>query len=130
MLKNMLRSHFLPKLIVKGVKNTEFHGFCSNLRNMGMILERLGMTTGKKPKVGDGEGTGMGKMQKTGMGKVRGWGKTKRRGWGRGWGWDPRRETAIPIPVTALHPSIFALIALMSAYPLFPSAARPISATL
>ena len=59
----MLRSHFLPKLIFQGVKNANFLGFCSNLRNMDMILEILGMTTGEKSK-------------------DRG-GKTK----GRGWGW-------------------------------------------
>ena len=41
--------------------------FCSNLRNMGMILERLGMTAGNDVKSGMGK-YGDGKNRKTGMG--------------------------------------------------------------
>jgi hypothetical protein len=51
-----------------------FMVFCTNLPNMGMILERQGITIGKNQK----PGIGMGKNQKPGM------------------------VMGIPVPVTAL----------------------------
>ena len=67
--------------LLEVLKMQNFMVFCTNLQNMGMILERQGIMTGKnykpgmgkygdgeKTKTGDGESTGMGKNQKTGMG--------------------------------------------------------------
>ena len=50
---------------------------------MSMIIERLGMTTGKN------QNSGWGKCERWGWGKYGDGGKTKRREWGRGWEWDP-----------------------------------------
>jgi hypothetical protein len=43
-----------------------FMVFCSNLRNMSMILERQGITTGTLVSQGEEESTEMGKKQKPG----------------------------------------------------------------
>jgi hypothetical protein len=64
-LKTYYGATLLPKLIFSDHENAKFHGFSTNIGNMGIIFERQGITTGKKigeVRDGDGDGNGDGRL--------------------------------------------------------------------